>query len=82
YYNTVPVDCYSTGSMTVVGNRSYSSRAMHVDLRVVFIHELAKSGKITVRHVPTGAMLGDVGTKHLLNSAFRSTMQSIKHFPL
>ena len=58
--------------MSVIDNRSYSSRTRRVSLRFFLIHELVKSGKITLRRVPTGVMLADVGTKYLSNSAFCS----------
>ena len=50
--------------MSVIDNRSYSSRTRRVSLRFFLIHELVKSGKITLRRVPTGAMLADGGDGH------------------
>lgn len=82
-FNTVRVNCDRIGAMSVIANRSYSSRTKHVALRLFFIHELASSGKITLHHVPTGAMLANVGANHGSNGAFRLIMQQIKdRFPL
>ena len=40
-YKTVPVNCDSTGAISVIANRPYSSRAKHVALRF-FFRELVK----------------------------------------
>ena len=74
------MNCDSTEAMSVLANRSYSSRTKHAALRFFFIRELVKSGRITLHHVPTGAMLADVGTRHLSNSSFQSIMQQIEDF--
>ena len=79
-FKTAPVNCDSTGAMSVTANRSYSSHTRHVALRFFIVRELVKSGKITRHHVPTGAMLADVGTKNLSKSSFRSIMHQVKDF--
>ena len=41
------------------------------------ILELVKSGMTALHHVPTGAMVADVGTKYMANSALRSIMHQM-----
>ena len=50
-YKTVPVNCDSTGAISVIANRPYSSRAKHVALRFFFreLVKMARSPFITYR---------------------------------
>ena len=74
-FNTVPVDCDGARARSDVANRPYSSRNTHVAERLLLY---TKSGRITLHHVPAGAVPVSPGTKHLSNCSFRSIMQKIK----
>ena len=49
-YDSVQLYIDNTSALHVAGNRTYSSRVKPVALRY-FIQELAKEGRITVKHV-------------------------------
>lgn len=72
-FGTVPVNCDSTGALSVAGNPTQSTWTKHIALRF-FLRELVKSGKTAIHLIPTRTMLADIGTKHLPNSAFRSIL--------
>ena len=56
----------NTGNMSsVTVNRSHTTRTEYAGPRVFIVRELAKTSKATVSHVPTGAMVADVGTTGL-----------------
>ena len=80
-YKTVPVNCDSTGAISVIANRPYSSRAKHVALRF-FFRELVKIGKITLHHVPTGAMRSSMSERRTSPRAYSGRLSSkSKIFP-
>lgn len=64
-FKTILVNGHSTGTMSVTANRSYRSRTMYA----FFIRELVKSSKITIRHVPTGAMPADTESAQVCPTA-------------
>lgn len=79
-FNSVRINCDSTGALTVAGNSTYTSRTKHIALRFFYIRDLVKSGKITLHHVPTGKMLADCWTKHLAKVQFNNILHQITNF--
>ena len=65
---------------SVTVNRSHTTRTEYAGPRVLIVRELAKTSKVTVFHVPTGAMVADVGTTGLPSNKSRSITQQIKDF--
>ena len=64
-FDSVPINCASTGAFYIARNSTHSSGTKHISLRFFFLRELIKSGKITIHYVATNAMLADCATKHL-----------------
>ena len=49
----------------MAGNKSYSSRAKHVALRLFYVRDTIRKGKITISYVLTEPNVADIGTKFL-----------------
>ena len=79
-FDSVPIYVDNTPALHVAGNRTYSSRIMHVALRHFFIQELVKEGRITVKYVKTEAKLADIDTKHLSKQRQRYLLKLISEF--
>ncbi len=79
-FDSVPINCDSTGALHLAGNSTYSSRTKHIALRYFFLRELVKSGKITIHHVATTAMLADCATKHLAKIQHQEILRQIVEF--
>ena len=47
-FNSVPIHCDSTGTLTVAGNATYSSRTKHIAMGFFFIRELVNNEKIKI----------------------------------
>ena len=64
-FSSVPLYLDNTSILHVAGNRTYSPRANHTELRYFFAQELVEEGKITIDNVNTQDQLANLGTKHL-----------------
>ena len=55
---------------TVQGGLSSNLRAKHISIRLAWIQDLVKSGRLELRYCPTEEMLADILTKPLVGKSF------------
>ncbi len=53
------------GAIHLASNPTTTQRSKHIDLRVHFVRDIVKQGKIILRHCPTSKQLADIFTKAL-----------------
>ena len=70
----------NTSALHVAGNSTFSSRAKHMALRLFYIREIAKEGKVIIHYVPSENNLPDLGTIILKNSRHRYLIGLISDF--
>ena len=56
---------YNQGVICVAHETASRSRAKHIDIKVHFVREQIRSGKMTLKYLPTTIMVADVLTKGL-----------------
>ena len=71
---------FNTEALQVARNSTCSSRTKHSALRLFFLKELVKEGKIVLHHVRTQAQLADITTKYLSKGAHRHLIQLINDY--
>jgi hypothetical protein len=60
------------------GKGSSIKRTKHINVRYFFIKDRIRSSEITMKHCPTGEMLGDYFTKHVQGRQFRKFRAQIQ----
>jgi hypothetical protein len=63
------------------GKQSSSKRTKHIRVRYFFIKDRIRNGDISVKHCPTGDMVGDHFTKPLQGAQFRKFRADIQGVP-
>jgi hypothetical protein len=63
------------------GKESSSNRTKHVNVRYFFIKDRIGAGEITLKHCPTGEILGNHFTKPVQVNQFRKMRSEIKGIP-
>ena len=64
-FKCVSIHIDNTSALHVAGNKTYSSRAKHVALRLFYVREIIQEGKISIHYIPTEFNIADMGTKFL-----------------
>ena len=59
----ITIFCDNTAAIAQVKNESTSAKTKHMDIRLKFILDLARKGKIDIFHVDTKLQLADLMTK-------------------
>ena len=62
-FKCVPIHIGNTSAPHVAGNKSYSSCAKHVALRLFYVLEMRQKGTISIHYIPTKFNIADIGTK-------------------
>ena len=76
-FSSVPLYIDNTSALHVAGNRTYSPRAKHIELRYFFVQELVEEGKASIRYVKSEDQLADLGTKHHSKHRHRNLIKLI-----
>ena len=79
-FKCVPVHIDNTSALHVAGNKTYSSRAKHVVLKVFYVHEIIQEGKVSIHYIPTQFNIPDIGTKFLSKDRHRYLIGLINNF--
>ena len=61
-------------------NKTYSSRAKHVALRLFYIRDKKQQGKTSIHHILTELNIADIGTKFLSKHPHRYLIGLINNF--
>ena len=70
-FKCVSIHIDNTSALHVAGNKTYSSRAKHVALRLFYVREIIQEGKISIQYIPTELNRRDIGTKFLSKQCHR-----------
>lgn len=79
-FNTVPIVCDNTASLSLAANGSFSSRTKHIALRFALLRLYVDNDKIRLHHVGTCQQPSDILTKFLGKPAFDRCAEIIKCF--
>ena len=77
-FNSVPLFGDNTGALHVIGNSTYRARTKHIALRLLFLKELVRDGKITLYHIPTQNQVADIATKCLPRTTIKYLIGLVK----
>jgi hypothetical protein len=69
-YTHVPLQCYSTSTISVAKNPVLHSKTKHIEVRYHFLRDNVEKVKIALIHVPTHDQLADIFTKPLDQATF------------
>ena len=64
-FKCAPIQIDNTSALHVARNKTYSSRAKHVALRLFYVCEIIQQGEISIRFIPTEFNTADIETKFL-----------------
>ena len=75
---TLTLFCYNMSAINISKNLVQHSRTKHIDIRHHFIRELIENKCIVLEHVGTNDQLGDLFTKPLDATHFKTLSRSIR----